>query len=158
MANQIQPGGDSGAASKVREGAEQAKEKTLQRTDELREAAISRKDKLGERVGRVGSAMRSAADEVRKEDELVAGYVDRASERFERAANYLKTADPKQAMRDAERFARREPALFFGGAFLLGLAAARFLKSSRHEQESRGERDDSWVPEIGPTSESEFEP
>jgi len=32
---------------------------------------------------------------------------------------------------DAERLAHRQPALFVGGAFALGLLAARFLKSSK---------------------------
>jgi hypothetical protein len=41
-------------------------------------------------------------------------------------------------VRDAERFARRNPAAFIGGAFVLGLALARFLKSSG--EGSHGER------------------
>jgi hypothetical protein len=32
---------------------------------------------------------------------------------------------------DVEDFARREPAVFIGGAIAIGLVAARFLKSSR---------------------------
>jgi hypothetical protein len=33
-------------------------------------------------------------------------------------------------MHEVENFGRRQPALLLGGAFLLGLASARFLKSS----------------------------
>jgi hypothetical protein len=42
-------------------------------------------------------------------------------------------------VRDAERLARRQPVLFFGGAFAIGLALGRFLKNeppARDEQSS----------------------
>lgn len=133
MANFVQPGEQSTVATKARDGAEQLKEKAVERVETMKEKAASGKEKLSERVRRVGSAIHSAGDEIRGEDENWAGYVDRVSERFERAAEYLRNTEPKQAMRDAESFARREPALFFGGAFVLGLAAGRLLKASRRE-------------------------
>jgi hypothetical protein len=139
MANNIEAGSGGGPAARAREGAEQIKDKALQRVEEAKERATSGKDKLSDRVRRVSSAIRLAGDDLRLEDDLVARYADRASERFERAADYLRTADPKQAVRDVEGFARREPGLFFGGAFLLGLAAARFLKSSQRSSWDRAD-------------------
>jgi hypothetical protein len=41
-------------------------------------------------------------------------------------------------IQEVERFARRQPALFLGGAFTLGLIAARFLKSSSEVSHSMG--------------------
>ena len=41
-------------------------------------------------------------------------------------------------MHDAQRLARRQPALFVGGAFALGLLGARFLKSSSPEHRYAG--------------------
>jgi hypothetical protein len=48
-------------------------------------------------------------------------------------AEYLREADGGRMARDLESLARRQPALVFGGAFALGLIAARFLKSSAPE-------------------------
>ena len=42
---------------------------------------------------------------------------------------YLRGKDFDRMVDDLEGFARRQPALFLGGAFMLGLLAARFLKS-----------------------------
>jgi hypothetical protein len=42
----------------------------------------------------------------------------------------MREKDPAEMVHDAERFARRNPTAFVGGAFVLGLALARFLKSS----------------------------
>lgn len=39
--------------------------------------------------------------------------------------------EPPELAADVEGFTRRQPALFMGGAFVLGLTTARFLKSSR---------------------------
>ena len=45
--------------------------------------------------------------------------------------NRLNNANPDTLLDDVEAFARREPAMFIGGAIAIGLLAARFLKSSR---------------------------
>ena len=73
---------------------------------------------------------------------MVARYAEKASDRIDRTAQYLSTTEPQQIMRDAEAFARREPAVFFGGAFLLGLAVGRFLKSSQEHEGSASLGDD----------------
>jgi len=123
--------GSGGAAAKAKEGAEQLKNKALERVGDVRERANSQRERVADRVRRVSSAVRAAGDQLRQEDDTVAHYADLAGERIERAAEYLSSAEPRQVVRDVEDFARRQPAVFFGGAFLLGLAAARFLKSSQ---------------------------
>ncbi len=145
MANQVQSPED--VATKAREGAEQLKERATGRVEEIRERAMSGKDKLSSRVRRVGSVIHSAGDQIRGEEEAWARYADQVGERVERVADYLRTTDPRQAMRDVERFARRDPAIFIGGAFLLGLAVSRFFKGSRMSEEVEAtESSDTWAP------------
>ncbi|MGI8673615.1 MAG: hypothetical protein ACR2LU_13530, partial [Luteitalea sp.] len=45
-------------------------------------------------------------------------------------ADRLRDKNPAAMVHDLEGFARRRPAAFVGGAFLLGLGLARFLKST----------------------------
>ena len=58
-------------------------------------------------------------------------YIRQAGEQVQRAADYLEKSDVKQLTRDAESFARRQPVAFMGSAFVLGVIAARFFKSSQ---------------------------
>lgn len=60
-------------------------------------------------------------------------YMGKAGDQVERFASFLQNTDPKQMMTQTEAFARRRPALFLGGAFALGVIAARFLKSGKRE-------------------------
>jgi hypothetical protein len=58
---------------------------------------------------------------------------EKAANRVERWADYVQNTDSREMANRVENFARREPGLFLGGAFALGLLGARFLKSSRRE-------------------------
>lgn len=99
-----------------------------------------------QRAGRSADDLREVARALRQTGEQLGGnmaapYVDKAAQQLERLSSFLRTADANQVLRGAERFARREPLLFLGGAFTLGILAARFLKSSArgHEEWSEGE-------------------
>ena len=59
-----------------------------------------------------------------------AEYGDKAATSLERFSTYIREQDPKQLLNDVQNFGRRRPALLLGGAFLLGLAGARLIKSS----------------------------
>ena len=59
-----------------------------------------------------------------------AQYAKTAAQKLEQTARYFESNDLKAMARDAENFARRNPAVFFGGAFVLGVLGARFFKSS----------------------------
>ncbi|HEY6556163.1 MAG TPA: hypothetical protein VI072_02780, partial [Polyangiaceae bacterium] len=63
-------------------------------------------------------------------------------------ASYVSETDPRDVLQDVQDFARQRPAWFFGGAFLLGLAAGRFLKASG---DRALELDDGDIEEFGPT-------
>lgn len=59
-----------------------------------------------------------------------AQYGDKAADGLERFSTYIREQDPKQLLNDVQNFGRRRPALLLGGAFLLGFAGARLIKSS----------------------------
>jgi hypothetical protein len=61
---------------------------------------------------------------------FAAQYGDKAANSLDRAARYLREQDPKQLLNDVQDFGRRQPALLIGGAFLLGFAGARIIKTS----------------------------
>jgi len=61
---------------------------------------------------------------------MFAPVVNKAAEQIDRAAEFVMDADVDQVVRSTESFARREPLLFVGGAFTLGLLVARFFKSA----------------------------
>jgi len=65
-----------------------------------------------------------------------AQYTDTAAKKLDDVARYLEGADVKQMARDLQSYARRNPAVFFGSAFTLGILAARFLKSSPQNGQS----------------------
>ncbi len=116
-------------------------ERVEQARDRTREEIDQGRQQLAERIRHLGSALRSASERLRDEDRAVAHYADLAGERVDRVASYVSSADLRSTVRDVERFAKRQPAVFFGGAFLLGLAAGRFLRSS---QRDRNGGEESW--------------
>lgn len=84
---------------------------------------------------RAAGALHGVADSLLNgSGEAAAGasrYIRQAGERVQRAADWLEHADVTEITERTEAFARRQPVLFIGGAFALGLIAARVLKGSR---------------------------
>lgn len=133
-------------AAKSHETAEQLKEAVVGQANHLRETARSTQDQTSDRIRSLAEQLRTASDNLRQDDPLAAGLVERASRGIEDVAGYVRSTSPQSLVRDAERLARRQPALFFGSALLLGLAAGRFLKSSaphgsfeRYAEDDEGE-------------------
>lgn len=83
-----------------------------------------------------------------------AEYGDKAANSLERLSNYIREQDPKRLLNDVQNFGRRQPALLLGGAFLLGFAGARLIKSSMEaasqDSVSRGyqSRYDTEIPQM----------
>jgi hypothetical protein len=101
----------------------------------------TQKDRATEGIGTLAQAVRQTTDRLRSEEhDTVAHYVERAAEQLEQFSNSLREKDVNELLRDAQRFARRQPALFIGGSFAVGLLAARFFKSSG-ENDTRGAYD-----------------
>ena len=77
----------------------------------------------------VADAVRMSGDRLQEQNPSIAELSDTVAERIERIATHIDTEDLGQLVSDAERLARRQPVLFLGGTFALGVLAARFFKS-----------------------------
>ena len=129
-------GAASGAekiAAKSHDAAEQMKDAVVGQVNQVRERALSAQGDTSDRIRGVAGHLRDLGDTLRDQDPTIARLAQRAGEGVEGLARYVGDASPQSIIRDTEQLARRQPALFFGSAFLLGLAAARFIKSARPE-------------------------
>ncbi len=88
------------------------------------------KNRAADGLGGIADVIRSAGNELRTENETIASYVDTASDQLKRFADNIRERGVADMLDDVHAFARRRPALFIGGAFLIGLGIARFLKAS----------------------------
>lgn len=125
--------GQSGGSGKG--GGEQLKSQVQQAGKEIgqkaEQSAENAKSRVANQVRAIAGAMRSASDELRKNDQAgIAQAAQRLEEKVEKAAEFLRNKSPGEMRDDLENAARREPIWFLGGAFLLGLVAARFMKST----------------------------
>jgi hypothetical protein len=118
---------------------QQAKQTTSEVVDQVQQQAGSkidqRKDEAAGELQKLAGAVRHLGDELGGHDQgpiahYAAQYGKKAADGIERFTNYLEQNDTRAMIREVENFGRRQPALLLGGAFLLGLAGARFLKSS----------------------------
>jgi hypothetical protein len=101
----------------------------------------SQKNKATDGIGTVAQAVRKTTQHLRdQQHETIAHYVDEAANQLERVSNQLRNKDVGELMQDAQRFARRRPAVFIGSAFAIGLLGARFLKSSRDRADDQAGR------------------
>jgi hypothetical protein len=99
----------------------------------------SQKNRATDGIGTVAQAVRQSTQQLRDQrHETVARYVEQAADQVERFSQRLKQKDVGELVSDAQRLARRQPALFIGSAFALGLLGARFLKSSPPYEERHG--------------------
>jgi hypothetical protein len=88
-------------------------------------------DQAADLLGNVADAVESVGQQLRQNDQgMLAEYANRAAYQIDRFSGYLEENDVEDLVYDVERFARRQPAVFLGGAFALGLLAVRFIKAS----------------------------
>jgi hypothetical protein len=122
-----------------------AKQTTSEVVDQVQQQAGSRinrgKDEAANELQKVAGAVRQLGDQLGGQEQgpiahYAAEYGRKAADGLERLTNYLRENDPKALVNELENVGRRQPALLIGGAFLLGLVGARFLKSSRPAYES----------------------
>lgn len=114
-----------------------------QAAGQVQERATSRLDKqkqsLVEGLGSVAEGVRELGENLRKSEQggvvqLTAQYGESLAGQIERLSTYLSDRDVNELVGEVEDFARRNATYFVGGAFLLGLIGARFLKSSSPRQ------------------------
>lgn len=107
------------------------KERVTSRVDE-------QKNRAADGLGGIADVFRTAGNELRGENETLASYVDMASDQMRRFADQIRQKGVADMLEEVHLFARRRPALFIGGAFLIGIGLARFLKSSADRDAMRG--------------------
>jgi hypothetical protein len=89
----------------------------------------------------VTQAFRQTTQTLRdQQHDAIARYVEQAAVQVDRFTQSLRDKDVGQLLTDAQRLARRQPGVFVGSAFALGLLAARFLKSSPPDHDYMTER------------------
>lgn len=145
----------SGNAESLKETLSQAKETAGQTaTQVVGQAKDKAASVMGEQKTNLASGINTVADSIRQIGEnlrsgdaennqiaaLAGKYGDTLAVQVEKLSQYVENRDFRELARDAEKFARKNPALFVGGAFTLGILAARFLKSSGSNQNSRNNR------------------
>src|SRR5918992_659105 len=112
--------------------------------ERARHGAFNRLDAQRERaatgLGSMVEALRESGRQLEGQNATMASYVDGAASQLERFSGGIRERDLNQMVRDVEVFARERPAIFLGSAFALGLALARFLKSSESDAATASER------------------
>jgi hypothetical protein len=103
--------------------------------EQVRTRVDDGKAKVARTLGSVASSLKtSSLDMQTGEAAAIGNVVERVADQVERAADYLERSDMNEIVGGVERFARRNPALFIGAAFAVGILGARFLKSSSRAQ------------------------
>jgi hypothetical protein len=128
-------GTGSGAKAQVRQARDKVVDQAKSTLRDARERAGSKfsegRFQAAEQVRGIGGALHRTGEQLRSEDQArFADIADNIGRQVDRVADYLRESDGRTIARDVENLARRQPALVFAGAFAIGLAAARFLKSS----------------------------
>ena len=123
------------AGTKVSETAavvkEQAKRTVSQVGEQAKTNVGSRMGDVAQELGTVAEAVRQTSEELSSHDQAgIAQYGTRIADQIESVSNYLNERGVEEVLTDVEGIARRQPALFLGGAFMLGLLVGRFVRSS----------------------------
>jgi hypothetical protein len=128
--------GQQGGEEDLLQHAKQASGQIVNQVQQRAGSQINRqKDNAATELSQVANTVRRIRETLSGEDNgtlarYAADYTDKAANSIERLSNYIREQEPKQLLNDVQNFGRRRPALLLGGAFLLGFAGARLIKSS----------------------------
>jgi len=131
----------------VQQAGQKAGQVMDQARDQVKSQLSSQKDRATDGLGTIAQALRQTGDQLRTQDQaVVSQYVEQAAQAVESFSGYLRDKQVDDLVLEVENLARRQPAVFLGGAFALGFLAARFLKSSgQSAQSTSGQGDGSRV-------------
>jgi hypothetical protein len=125
--------------------ADQARQKAGDVMDQVQQTAKTtvsqQKGRVAESMGTVAEALRKTGQNLYEQDQGSFGRMaEKAADRIEQFSDDLQNKSVDEMFYDVQNLARRDPQLFLGGAVVLGLLAARFLKSSgqRYRQQQFG--------------------
>ncbi len=118
------------AAADIADKAKTAAGKTAQKVaDTAASQAEAAKSAAADEVSGVASALRKAAEDMRKgsPQERTFGQI---AEGIADVSDAMREKDLSTMVQDVSAFARKNPMVFLGGAALIGFAATRFAKAS----------------------------
>jgi len=117
----------------------QAKTSLQQARDRASSSLGESKGQIADQLGTIADALRRTTEHLRSEDQQrIAGLTETFARQVDQVATYLRNKDARAMRADVENLARRQPAIVVGGALMLGLIGARFLKSSQRDRRIRG--------------------
>jgi ElaB/YqjD/DUF883 family membrane-anchored ribosome-binding protein len=85
---------------------------------------------IGDTLEQLAQAVRDAGSGIREQQPQVASVADTAAGQVERASQYLREHDAREALDAAQDFARRQPLAVAAGGLALGLVVGRLLKTA----------------------------
>jgi hypothetical protein len=128
-------GGFTQARTTVAKAASQIKsaaaETAARARSEAQRVATEKKETAARRLGGYSSAIHDSAKSLEEEDPNIAWFTHRVADKVQGVADYVRDRDFDELRADAEDFARRHPAVFFGGLFVAGLLLGNVAKASR---------------------------
>jgi hypothetical protein len=115
--------------------AEDARQTVMKATERAKDSGqqylTGKKKVLADEVGIFSSAIRKASGKLREEDHnALADYVDAAAEQLDYLRSSFQNKSVTQLLEDAQQVVRRRPEVVYGGMFVAGLLAMRFLKAA----------------------------
>jgi len=112
------------AKAKARQVAEEAKTQGKSQLEGYRETAA-------DEIERVAQGAKAAAEELKGDDRLgLSGYVSDVAESMVQLSENLRGKSVDELLRDVNRLARNNPALFITGSIALGFGLTRFARAS----------------------------
>lgn len=121
------------ARAQVRDAAKDAKTHVAQ---EMQDRAEDLRAKAADETQKAANAADAAAREF-DAGTIQAQAAGQVADALEQVAAQVRTTDLDRLARNVSSFARENPAMFIGGAALLGLAATRFLKARSPQDDAR---------------------
>jgi hypothetical protein len=130
-------GGVQGTLDQAKQKAQDVAGQAKQQAGERIESGLHRgKASAATALGGLAQTLVSSSQQLRDQNQPTGQYVERAAQQVQRLSDFLQNTEVDEIVDRVEDVARRQPALFLGGMFALGLIGARFLKSSRRSQRS----------------------
>ena len=139
----------SEATHRVKESARAVKEQIVEAADQVGRAVSEEANKfINQKKGKAVAKVEDAGLLIRKTARVLhagkldglAEYADMAAQAAERVSQYIEERDLDEMTADLGDLTRRHPLPIFGAVFLLGMAAARFVKAGLDAQASKAER------------------
>jgi len=126
---------------KAKQSAGQVTEKATDKLDEKKTVVTQGLTGVADSIRQFGESLReTGGGEENPITQFTGKYGDTLANKVEQVSDYFDSKNVREIVRDVESFASRNPAIFIGGAFALGILAARFLKSSspKHQTNFKG--------------------